>query len=216
MKTFLLLIIALTISVISKSQIKALTETGKEVLLLENGTWKYSTADSTDDNNTPDSIAINNKQFHKSPNATFLVKSNVFNIGVYIDPGKWAFSTHKDNEKNPEYRFSFKNDDGYAMIITEKTPISLDNMMEIALQNARKAAVDARIVHAEYRNVNEKRILCLQINGTIRGIKFTYFGYYYSNDNGTTQLICYSASQQQSEKLKNEYETFLNGLVEIR
>ena len=45
-----------------------------------------------------------------------------------MELSKWTFSSHKDNEKNPEYRFAMKDGDGYVLIITEKTEISLDNM----------------------------------------------------------------------------------------
>jgi hypothetical protein len=210
-KTLLFLCFFLTISIISKSQTRALTETGKEVLLFDNGTWKYSDSGA---GNSSDTIAINNKQFSKTPNARYLLKSNIFNVGFYINQNKWTYSPRKENEKNPEYRFSLKNNDGYAMMVTEKTPVSLDNMPQIALENAQDAAPDAKLTLLEYRNVNGKKVLCLQIKGTTQGIKFEHFGYYYSNENGTVQLVCYS-SEQQFENLKNEFEDFLNGLTEI-
>ena len=74
---------------------------------------------------------MNVNKFRRQSNASFLVKSNTFNIGVYIDPSKWTFSTRKANEKNPEYTFSMKNQEGYALMVTEKTPIDLESMREI-------------------------------------------------------------------------------------
>lgn len=213
-KIFLLFLFLISADV-SICQIKALTETGKEVLLLDNGTWKYSNDSSNNDATKTDSIAINPHSFSKKPGQTFLVKSNNFNVGVYMNPSKWTFSAHKDNEKTPEYRFSLKSGDGFVMMITETTPISLETMRQIALSNAQKASVDARETQAEYRTVNNKKMLCLTIQGTIKGIKFTYYGYYYSNDNGTIQLISYT-SQKLFETLKTEFDIFLNGLVELQ
>src|SRR5882757_7906293 len=119
MNRFFLILCILTISNISKSQTKALTENGREVILFENGTWKYS-GDSSNKTLTPiDSLTINKNKFAKTTGATFLVKSKIFNIGVFINPAKWTFSSHKDNEKNPEYRFSLKSGEGYVMMITE-------------------------------------------------------------------------------------------------
>lgn len=194
----------------SNAQIKALTEDGRQVLLAENGTWRY--LDNKEDVAKSDSIKLNKHKFTKDSKADFLVKSNTLNVGVYIDPDKWTFSSHKENEKNPEYRFNLKSGDGYAIAITEKTQIPLENLREIALINAQKAAVDARETNVEYRMVNGKKILCLEMKGTIQGIDFVYFGYYFSNENGTIQLLSYS-SQQFFDTLKTDLETFLNGLV---
>jgi hypothetical protein len=41
-----------------------------------------------------------------------------------------------------------------------------------------------------------------------------YFGYYYSNSNGTVQLLSYS-SEQYFDSIQKELENFLNGIVEI-
>jgi hypothetical protein len=57
-------------------------------------------------------------------------------------------------------------------------------------------------------------VLCLELQGTIKGIKFTYFGYYYSNSNGTVQLLSYS-TEQYFGRIQKELENFLNGLVEV-
>ena len=49
------------------------------------------------------------------------------------------------------------------------------------------------------------------MDGTIQGIKFSYFGYYYSDKSGSTQLLAYTASNL-ADKYKIEIENFLNGL----
>jgi len=213
MTRLLLLFCFIASSAISNGQIKALTENGKQVLLFDNGTWKYADSSSF----TPralNALTTNSEPFVKSPAATFLVKSNTFNVGVNIDPENWTFETRKPNERNPEYRFSPKNAEGYAMMITERMSIPLETLRTIALSNAQKAAADAKETSAEYRTVNKKRVLCLQFSGTIQGMKFKYLGYYYSNNKGTIQLLTFT-TEQFFDDLQKDFETFLNGLVEL-
>jgi hypothetical protein len=209
-----ILITGLTLfSLAVKAQTKALTENGREVILFDNGTWKYSEEGGIK-SAAGDSIPVNTTKFTRPGSATFLVKSNVLNVGVYINPGKWTFSPHKDNETNPEYRFTMKSQEGYAIMVSEKTEINLEMMRQIALLNAQKAAWDAKETFAEYRTVNGKKILCLKFEGTIKGIKFIYFGYYFSNANGTVQLISFT-SQQFFDGVQKDLESLLNGLVEV-
>ena len=196
------------------SQIKALTDNGREVILSYDGTWKYSDDNSITNAVSTDSLTTNKTKFTKTSQATFLVKSTIFNVGVFMNPSKWTFAAHRDNEKNPEYRFTLKSGEGYAMMVTEKTQIDLDNMRKIAFLNAQKASVDVKETSAEYRTVNNRKILCLKFQGTIQGIKFVYFGYYYSSPNGTIQLLSYT-SQQYFDSIQKELENFLNGFVEI-
>lgn len=214
MNNFFLILLVLTISNNLNAQTKALTENGREVILLDNGTWKYEN-DSINDNSIKIDTLITNKQlFTKTAGATFLVKSKNLNIGIYINPTKWTFAPHKDNESSPEYRFSLKAGDGFGMMITENTEIDLENMRQIALLNAQKASIDVKETFAEYRIVNQKKILCLKFEGTIKGIKFVYYGYYFSNSNGTVQLITF-CSKQTFNGVKKELENLLNGFVEI-
>ncbi len=101
----------------------------------------------------------------------------------------------------------------YAMLISEKLTIPIESLKNIVLENAREATPDIKIVHQEYRNVNGIQVLMLQMQGTIQGIQFTYFGYYYSNEQGTIQLLTYTGANMFQE-YKNEIEKFLNGLVQ--
>lgn len=214
MKRLLIILLNCIIFITAKSQIKALTENGREVILNENGTWQYVSDKDKNGSDNLNLIIVNPVNFSKPPGETFIVKSNVVNIGVYIDHSLWTFAPHKENEANPEYMFTMKSEKGYAMMITEKTEIDLVNLKDIVLKNAKDAAPDARILSQEYRIVNGQKVLCLQLSGTISGIKFMYLGYYYSNSNGTIQLVTYA-----SEKLFNEsrpdLEKFLNGFTEI-
>ncbi len=214
MKPIFILIALCSLSNIATSQTKALTESGKEVVLYDNGTWKYS-ADNSEDNTSRDSIGFNTKTFTKGSKSTFLVKSKKVTMGLYVNPAKWAFNAGKDNDVATEYTFSHKSTEVYATMLTERTEIVLSTMRELALTNAQRASIDVKETLAEYRMVNGIKVLCLQFNGTIKGMRFCYMAYYFSNSSGTTQLISF-CSESKFEAQKDEMESFLNGLVELQ
>jgi hypothetical protein len=199
---------ALIIGNICNAQINAITETGENVLLYKNGIWKYA----DDSLNIKTKILKNDKLFVKDHNSTFLVKSSKTNIGVWINPKKWRFSKSDPNSPS-EYKFQLKDSDLYGMLIAEKTLIPLESLTEIAFQNAYDAAPDIKIVKKEYRNVNGLKVIMMQMKGTIKGIKFIYYGYYYSGKDGSFQFLTYT-SQNLFSEYKASMEKLLNGLVE--
>lgn len=188
-------------------QISAITENGDAVILKNDGTWAY-VSDATD---TTIAIPVSDQTFVKSSTSTFLVKSKKFNIGLWLNPKSWSFKKGTDEDAF-EYEFQKKKDDLYGMMIAEQTPIPIESLREIAIENAKSVAPDLTVTNQEYRNVNGIQVLMMQMSGTIQGIRFTYFGYYYSNENGTVQLLTY-CSENLFKGYQKEMETFLNGMV---
>ena len=207
-KSILVLICICSVNFIQAQQ-KAVTETGAEVILYDDGTWKFQNEDEL----TIVEVRTKPIKLKKSEGATFLLKSNNLNVGFWLDPKLWSFKKQTENEA-AEYKLLLKSGDLYGMIITEKVEIPLETLKSLALANGQKVAPDLKIVKEEYRNVNGLKVLLLEMSGTTQGIKFSYYGYYYSNTNGTVQFITYT-----STKLLNSYkskiEILLNGLVEL-
>jgi hypothetical protein len=207
-RTLALLLLVFT-TICGYSQKIAVTDTGEQVILNDDGTWNYidepqgGTAD----------IPVNGKQFTKDKSQTMLVKSTKANIGIWLNTAEWSYE-RASGEEAAEYNFQMKNEDLYGMLISEKMEIPIETLKIIAIENARAVAPDIKIQKEEFRNVNGTQVLTLQMSGTIEGIKFTYFGYYYSNSSGTIQLITYTGSS-----LFNQYsasiEKFLNGFVTL-
>ena len=190
------------------AQTKAVTENGDEVILYTDKTWDYVNAETE----AVKEIPTNKTVFSKNKDASFLIKSKtVSNIGIYMNPKKWMFKK-ADSDTEAEYSFQLKDKDAYGLIITERIEIPLETLKGIALENARKIAPDIKIVMEEYRTVNDRKILCLQMNGTTQGVKFSYFGYYFSSESGTIQFITYT-SQNLLKEYKAELEEFLNGFT---
>lgn len=209
MKLTFLPIVFLLISSFVFAQEKALTETGDEVILYEDGTWEYVDQSVSEEREVP----MNPNSFTKPEKATFLLKSKNINTGFWIDPKKWSFIKSTDNP-DAEYELNLREGDLYGMIITEKIEIPLETLKVIALENAKSVAPNLEIMREEYRMVNGIKVLHLEMKGTIQGIKFTYFGYYYSNEKGTVQYITFTA-QNLMDEFKEDVEELLNGLVEL-
>jgi hypothetical protein len=210
MKKTILTGLILIFAQLLNAQISAVTETGEEVILYEDGTWKFL----NDSNSILDDtiIAINKKEFIKNKNSTFLVKSKKLNIGIWINPKNWNFTKGTENDFY-EFKFQKKGGDLFGVLIAEKTQIPIKNLKNIVVNSAKSASPDIKVVKEEYRNVNGMQVLLLQMSGTNQGYRFTYYGYYYSNANGTIQLLTYTAENLFPQFL-GDMEEFLNGLVE--
>lgn len=187
MKRLSLILFALMVVCVAQAQKKAVTDTGEEVVLYDDGTWKYVNADKIKET----TIATNPKKFTKSSSSNFLVKSKIFNVGLWLNTQKWKFMKAENNDA-AEYEFHSKRGDLYALMICEKFPLSLKALKMVALTNGRRAAPDLKLIKEEYRTVNGQKVLCLQMVGTLQGVTFMYYNYYYTNENGSMQLLVYT------------------------
>lgn len=204
----LFVIILISLAGASHAGVRAITDTGEEVILDSDGTWKYT---HNSHNNAAKTIQTNDKTFKKAKDASFLVKSTTNDSAYWINTHKWAFRKATNNA-DAEYEFRLKGQDLYGMTVTERARIPIESLANIALTNAKDTAPDAKTIKEEYRNVNGKKVIYMQMNGTLKGIKFTYLGYYYSDDSGSTQYIAYTASNL-VDKYRAEIDDFLNGLT---
>lgn len=209
MRKVIIMVTCFIFAFVCYAQQLAITETGEEVILYDDGTWEYV----NESEQTDSEITMNPKEFVKSDNSTFLLKSKKINVGFWINPDKWTFKKAVGNPA-AEYELQLKDHDLYGMVIAEKIEIPLTSLKAIAIQNGKAAAPDIHVVKEEYRMVNGLKVLFLQLNGTIQGLKFTYYGYYYSNSNGTLQFLTYT-SQNLLQDYLEDIEELLNGLVEV-
>jgi hypothetical protein len=184
------------------------TSSGDEVTLYSNGTWRYVNKTDTQALEIP----VNKTPFQKPVSATFKVQSKLIpDVSIAINPKKWDFKKAETGAAS-EFSFDLKAKDAYAMIITERITIPLLTLKDVALKNARNVSPDLEVIKSEYRMVNDKKVLFMQMEGSIEGVSLTYFCYYYSYDGGSIQFLTYT-----SKALANEYkpdmEDLLNGLI---
>lgn len=192
------------------SQVKAITDQGEEVILFNDGTWKYA----KQNNSEIQPINLNGTLFQKHPLSSFQVKSTKTSIGVWLNPQKWTFTKNNQGDVK-EYDFKLKDADTYGFLITEKIYIPLENLRDIALENARKVAPDLQVLNQEFRIVNNLKVLMVIMTGTIQGMKITYLCYYYSDEKvGSIQFLAFTG-QNLFNSMQPEMAEFLNGLHKI-
>lgn len=191
------------------AQIHALTDTGDQVVLYQNGTWRYV----NDSVQAQPAITTNTTPLLRDKKSTFLVKSKVMNVGVWINPMNWTFFKGF-TDKNAEFQFQKKHTDLFAFMITESIQVPLETIGEIAFQNAQNSSPDAKIIKEEYRTVNGNRVLMMEMTATLKGVHFMYEGYYYSNSHGSMQLVVFS-SKNLIQQYTADIDSFLNGLVTL-
>lgn len=204
-------LIALTIVIfvfngyITGQQLAVVAETGQEVLLYADGSWQYKEVENAT------IVQKDTTSYTKPKQADFLVKSTKIDVGVWIDKKKWNYTRSKEGSGSAaEYMFNLTGQDAYAMIIPERIEIPIENLLDIAYQNAERAAPDIQVIKKEIRLVNGKPVHFMQMEGTLQGIKFVYFGYYYSFEKGSVQLLAYTAKNL-LKNYEKDLELFLNG-----
>jgi hypothetical protein len=128
-------------------------------------------------------------------------------MAIKYDANKWKQSTSKEAGR---FTFVHTTGDGYAMVIAERLSIPIDSLPDIALHNAQDADPNARITFQDKRRVNGVDLWFLNIDAVVSGIPVTYYGYYYSGQSGTVQILTYTGRSLVPEYEK-DFIDFLNG-----
>ncbi|WP_312422048.1 hypothetical protein [Epilithonimonas sp.] len=199
---------------LSSSQVKALTEDGKEVVLFENKTWRFV---NDSDEKTMDEIETNEKEFTKSADATFLLKSKKLDAGIYISPKKWK--TIKISVL-PTAEYTFQNLTNpnimtLGCLMSENVPIqTLKNLRDVILSSIQAKADYFKLNKSEYRTVNGIKVLYIDYSLNTTGMDFHYIGNYYLTEDGYSNIVSFTY-EKEYEKNRTEMLNFINGLVKI-
>lgn len=207
----LLLPFCVVISHLTFSQEIAITERGDSVVLFYNGTWNYY--DNYIENQEISSEAkMNPKEFVK-PNSSNK-KINGYNEAyeVWYDQKKWKRLLPANLNPDADIALQFTQGDIYGMVIFEEIEIPIENLAQIALDNAVNAAPDIKMVEKEYRVVNGDTIIATRMEGTTQGMKLSYYSYFLTNENGSIQFHVFTG-QKLFDKYKEDIENLLNGLI---
>ena len=192
------------------AQQRALTEDGKEVVLFDNGTWKFV---NESDAKALETIITNNNLFEKSRNASFLMKSKKLDVGVYFDPKKWKLAT-QNISPHVEYFFTDRsNTEGsFGFMMTEKVQIAtLKNLKELIIENVNRNVDFFRLKESEYRTVNGLKVLYIRYAANTKGMDFEYAGNYYINSDGYAGVVGFS-SQKMFESNFDAIQELINGI----
>lgn len=203
---FILLILAA--ASLPAQDIKAVTDDGRQVILHSNGKWEYTTPDKTASGKLP--------VYNKPADSKSLIKGKKETYGIWYNDKKWKLlSPDKTNNSSAEYQFEHTNGDANAMVIFERIEMNVESLKNIALENAKNAAPDAKIIYEDRRIVNGSEVLCVRIIGTIDNIAFQYYNYYYAGPAGTIQMVTFT-SQNLIQEYENDFLDFLNGFVTFK
>jgi hypothetical protein len=194
-----------------QAQKQATTTEGEKVWLFSDGSWSYAINDSVPERKP---IRENPNPLKYSVEATELTSSQMIPMGLMMKPGEWDHEIAMEGEYG-EFVFTNHNDALFALMINEAIPSTLENMREVVLSNARAVAPDMKVTDEEYRTVNGLRVLMIQMTGTLEGTRYQYYNYYYTDEEGSTQLLTYTSAKAFS-LYKTEMEKLLNGLVKTR
>ena len=193
------------------TQINAVTETGDQVILNNDGTWsyeKYSENKYSENKN----ITTNHQRYTKKWDSDFLVKSKISDVGFWINTKSWNFERGSSDD-DFEYFFENESNELWGIAIVEKLSIPYEMMPEIVIEIAESGGLtNTKINKTEYRYVNDNKILLVDYQGDMYGIEFNYISYILSNEKiGTVQYIAYTTTDLKN-KYKYEIEAFLNGI----
>lgn len=183
--------------------IRAITEDGKTVLLYPSGTWEYA--------GTPRAPGASARAYTKPANAAKGVRGKRVPYSFWFDESKWKVIEQPANDV-AEYEFQHTTGEGFAAIIPERLPVPLDDLKEIALNNARRVSRDIKITGDERRTVNDADVAYLRMEGTAQGVPMVFQGYYYSGKQGTVQVFTWTHGGLLEEH-RADFEEFLNGFV---
>lgn len=192
--------IAITLPVAAREiAAQARTTDGRTVTLFQDGTWQYAD-EQTAQNAAP--VGGAGKQ----------VEDPRRMVRIAFDSSKWM-QLPNPQRLSPSASLAFIHSSGeaYAMAIVERIPMALETLKRAALQNARVAAPDAKIVLDEMRMVGDKQAALVGIEGNVDGIVFRYHSLYWSGDAGAVQVITFT-SRNLFQEYEADFNAFLSGV----
>ncbi|MEO8028742.1 MAG: YbjN domain-containing protein, partial [Bryobacteraceae bacterium] len=145
----------------------------------------------------------------RSQNAKTEVKTPFGDFSVWVDLTKWKQSALPDEPK--VIQFESLGGDAYAKVISEKAKIPKNSLREVAVENARKADPNIKVILKEERIVNGRHVGVMQMDGVVKNLPIVYYGYYYGGSSGSVQVVCFTLKGAFEENLAR-FTELLDGL----
>ena len=172
---------------------------GRQVTLKPDGTWVFVTPPAEPSAAAP--------KYTKSAAATKKVDAPYGQFAVWIDPNRW-----NELKREPgKILFQHTNGQAWALIFAEALGVPTGVLKEAALENARSADPNMHVVFEERRIVNGREVLCMKMEGNLKGLPFRYYGYYYGGASGSIQVVTYTL-QSAFDQNEPDFTELLSGL----
>ncbi len=191
-------------NVMSAHALTATTDDGRKVILNSDGTWKYASTEKA-------KTGITGPEWSKPDNATKVLKGKAGFYELWYDPNKWTLETNSPNAV-VEYYLINSNNEGQAMVISERIPLALETLKKAAIENAKRNAPDLKVLDEESITVNGQRGLKMKMFGTVNGIAFAYYGFYWTGKAGALQVVTFT-TQNLFAEFRPAFEELLSGVV---
>jgi len=185
MKRFNHIIVLVFFIFLSKSitgQEIVITERGDSIVLYSNGTWDYydNYLNSLD---TIPKIRFNHIQYIKSKTSTKKIAGKNLAYELWYNEENWKRVPVGEINLEADIALKYNKGDVYALVIFEEVGLPCENMSKMAIDYAVNAAPDIKMIDQEYRIVNSDTLIWMRMDGTIKGLKLSYYSYYFSNEN---------------------------------
>jgi hypothetical protein len=128
------------------------------------------------------------------------------------DPAKWK---PQPAEEPGTIQLVHASGDAYVNVIAKRLQIDAAHLPDVALGNAKSASPDVKIVSTSWHTVNGLRPLVLRLDGTINGIRSSFYSQVYSDEAGTVQLAGWTGTNLFEEYRRDFLELFA-GLRKLR
>lgn len=143
--------------------------------------------------------------------ATKGVKGIGYPYTIWYDHYDWEESPPLNDYAEKSFRIEDKNI--YAIIVTDEHRISLEELDDIVIKNARENGFEqAKIISIEKRKINSNDIVFMHWSAILQGISVDFLSYLYSDSKGSVFLHTYTPSELFKGNNK-KMETFLNGFT---
>lgn len=189
----------------------AITERGDSVVLYSNGSWDYY-ENYERGYEAAEQIRINPNPFTKSKSSTRKINGKDQFYELWYNDRDWKRIPVGELNPEADVALQYLHGDVYAMIIYEEVEIPMENLIQIAIDNAVGVSPDIHMADKEYREVNGQQLIWMRMNGTTQGMKMSYYSYYFSNHMGTCQFHVFTG-ENVIDKYKEDVEDLLNGFI---
>ena len=213
-------ILFISFSLHANEGVDAITENGQGVVLYSNGTWAFKrepTRPQIKKNKHVKTLPprlVKNKKIE--PKSTLKTKSKSILKGkhntykIIYDNTLWKKTSSANDDA--EIQLEHKTGNGFAMVIFDRSPISLKDLKKQVLTTMRSVASKVEIISEEKKRIKNHQIMVLKINSTIENTPFSYFNYYASGQWGTIQFVTYTATALMAD-YEADFTTLLDGLI---
>ena len=198
--------LVLILVLISMVPIEALAVTSGRPLLIPAGVpSNFEKSGEPCQNISPESAS-----YTRVPSGNRLFKTRVAGFRLWASADSWVAVKTKATE-NYDAALDHVAHNVQAVVITQSGSAPASSLGDLAIQSARKRDPNAMLKATENRVVNGHQLVCITYESTVQGELMTFYGYLYSDDQGTIEVIG-MAPQKLFPIYRAELTELLNGL----